>query len=92
MRILLRPGRRGVLVKVEERGWTAFVVGGFDDADQVYVDLALALKSFEEAEGGAPAPRVVGERRPMLQRLLRQPLPLPRRRRPRRPGPNEVCA
>ena len=76
MRTLVRAGRRGVLVRVEEGGWTSFVLGGADDNDRVYFDLAAAVTSFEDIENGALAPRLRGERRrPLLSRLRRRLLP-----------------
>jgi hypothetical protein len=63
MRTLLRPGQRGVLVKVEERGLTSFVIGGAADQDLIYLDFREALMSFAELESGAPQPRLLGERR-----------------------------
>ena len=74
MRTLLRPGRNGVLVKVEEQGWTSFVLAGPTDKDHVYLDLTAALTSFEDVERGAATPRILGERRrPLFGRLLRRP-------------------
>jgi len=74
MRTLLRPGQRGVLVKVEERGLTSFVIGGAVDQDLIYLDFREALMSFAELEGGAPRPRLLGERRrPPLGRWWRRP-------------------
>jgi len=72
MRTLLRPGRKGVLVKIEERGLTAFVIGGAAEEELVYLDFGEALCSFAELEGGASRPRSLGERRrPLLGRLRR---------------------
>jgi hypothetical protein len=70
MRTLLRPGKNSVLVKVEERGATSFVIGGFAGRPRVYLDLGQALTSFAELEYGAPRPRAKGDRRrPLLGRL-----------------------
>lgn len=72
MRTLVRPGRLGVLVRVEERGTTAFLLAGVDDAAQVYFDPAEALASFQDVERGA-APRPRSDRKPpLLGRLRRQ--------------------
>jgi hypothetical protein len=72
MRTLLRPGIKGVLVKVEERGLTSFVIGGAVDEELIYLDFSEALSSFAELEGGASRPRSLGERRrPLLGRLRR---------------------
>jgi len=81
MRTLIRAGRRGVLVKIEERGETSFMLGGPGDDDAVYLDLSVALSSFADVELGAARPRVRGERRrPLLGRLRRQFRALPERR------------
>jgi hypothetical protein len=77
MRTLLRPGRNSVLVKVEERGGTSFVLGGLGVDSQVYRDLAAALSSFADVEAGAQALR--GEARPLLNRLRRRLLAVPSR-------------
>jgi len=77
MRTLLRPGQRGVLVKVEERGLTSFVIGGAVDEDLIYLDFSEALMSFAELEGGAPRPRLLGERRRPPFRRLRRTSPAP---------------
>jgi hypothetical protein len=74
MRTLLRPGMKGVLVKVEERGLTSFVVGGALDEELIYLDFGEALMSFAELEGGASRPRLLGERRrPPLRRTAPAP-------------------
>jgi hypothetical protein len=72
MRTLLRAGRRGVLVKIEERGQTSFMLGGPENNADIYLDLSVALLSFADVERGAMRPRVLGDRRrPLLSRLSR---------------------
>jgi hypothetical protein len=36
-----------VLVKVEERGLTAFVIGGFADEERIYLDLSQARSQMD---------------------------------------------
>lgn len=50
MRTLLRPGRTSVLVKVEERGLTSFVIGGAAEEELIYLDFGEALMSFAALE------------------------------------------
>ncbi len=73
MRTLMRPGRRGVLVKIEARGQTRFLVGGEDLSDrEIYLDWGAALQSFEAIELGVRArvtPASIVER--VSRRLLR---------------------
>ena len=53
MQTLVRPGRRAVLVKIEGRKGTRFMVGAADPAEQeVYFDLGDATRSFENVERG----------------------------------------
>jgi hypothetical protein len=55
MRTLLRPGRYGVLVKEEGARGTRFLVRGPEAKDRsVFVDLEIALRSFERVERGLP--------------------------------------
>ena len=75
MRTLVRPGQRGVLVRVEERGTTSFVLAGIGEAAEVYFDPAEALASFQEVERGIT--RSKGETRRPLLGLLRRPFSAP---------------
>ena len=53
MRTLMRPGRQSVLVRIEGRGGTRFVVGGPRAKDRaVFFDFDAALHSFEAIELG----------------------------------------
>jgi hypothetical protein len=65
----MRPGLNGVLVKVEERGGTRFLVDGADAADrQVYLDWVAAVQSFEDLERGLiEKPRLAARRRSLAQ-------------------------
>ena len=76
MRTLVRPGQRGVLVRVEERGTTSFLIAGLDHEAEVYFDPAEALASFRDVEQGA-RPRRGQKRRPLLERFRRQFLAAP---------------
>jgi hypothetical protein len=58
MRTLLRPGRRSLLVKIEGRGGTRFVVRGPSAGKpRVVFDLEAAVRLFEnlEQQSGADA-------------------------------------
>jgi hypothetical protein len=69
MRTLLRPGRVGVLVKIDGRGGPRFYVDGPERADQhTFFELAAAERQFEGIEQGQPS-RL--ERRPSLAFLPR---------------------
>jgi hypothetical protein len=72
MRTLVRPGQRGVLVRVEEGGTTSFLLAGVDDRAEVYFDPAEALASFQDVERGANRMRRGGRKRPLLGRLRGQ--------------------
>ena len=53
MRTLLRPGRRGILIKIESRGGARFLVGGPQPKDRrTFFDFEAALQSFEDIECG----------------------------------------
>ena len=77
MRTLLRPGRRGVLVKVEDRGRACFLVGGPAPKDrQTFFDLDAAVHSFEDLEEGRTAPREAPSRALAVLRRLPTPFGL----------------
>ena len=75
----MRPGHRGVLVRVEERGTTSFLLAGVDDWAEVYFDPAEALASFQEVESGANWMRRGWRKRPLLGRLRSQVFARPAR-------------
>ena len=53
MQTLVRAGRRGVLVKIEGRRGTQFLVSGPEPADrQVFADARAAVRTFEAVEHG----------------------------------------
>lgn len=56
----MRPGQKGVLIKIERRGGARFVVRGADSDAEVYGDLDAALQSFEAIERGLARPRERG--------------------------------
>jgi len=78
MRTLLRPGRRGSLVKLEGRGGTRLFSGPERNARRVFFDLEEAVRSFELVELGTeqevdspPLPWIakwVGRTHPSLHR------------------------
>jgi hypothetical protein len=58
MRTLLRPGRRGFVVRLDGRGRTEFLVEGTDARDhEVVFELEEALRRFEGVERGERASR-----------------------------------
>ena len=72
MRTLLRPGLRGVLVKVDGRGGPRFLVGGPSKADRrMFFDLSEAERSFvviEFGRGGDATAKAPWRRRRMGHR------------------------
>jgi hypothetical protein len=71
MRTLLRPGRYGVLVKVEGARGTRFLVRGPEAKDRsVFLDLDIALRSFEQVERGLSASAPKGHPRGVRQAAL----------------------
>lgn len=56
MRTLLRPGRKGLVVRLDGRGRTQFLVEGDDPRDhEVVFELDEALRRFEDVERGQRA-------------------------------------
>jgi hypothetical protein len=56
MRTLLRPGRRGFVVRLDGRGRTEFLVEGDDPRDhEVVFELDEALRRFADVECGKRA-------------------------------------
>jgi hypothetical protein len=56
MRTLLRPGRKGFVVKLDGRGRTLFIVEGEDPRDhEVVFELDEALRRFADVERGKRA-------------------------------------
>lgn len=74
MRTLLRPGRLGVLVKIDGRGGPRFYVDGPEPADQhTFFELAAAVRQFEGIERGEPSRLERRSSFALLPRVLGRP-------------------
>jgi hypothetical protein len=71
MRTLVRAGRIGVLIRLEDRRGTHFLVSGPEPDDrQLFYDATAAARSFEQVERGMRRPTERrGKRRPFVRRV-----------------------
>jgi hypothetical protein len=73
MRTLVRPGRKGFIVRLDGRGRTLFLVEGADSRDhEVVFEFDEALRRFADVERGV---RVARPRRAPLAMLAHLRLP-----------------